>query len=82
VCSRGTKDFCQIAVEVFCYRPLKSEQRSEIKRATSFPMYRLSGGILNGEVLSSPRRLLLSLGAALAHYSREARLTFPEALAP
>ena len=29
MCGRRTKYLCQIAVEVFCYRPLKREQRSE-----------------------------------------------------
>src|SRR6266481_2140052 len=29
VCGKRTKYLCHIAVEVFCYRPLKSEQRSE-----------------------------------------------------
>ena len=39
MCGKGTKYFCQIADEVFCYRPLKSEQRSEIKTSHLLSMY-------------------------------------------
>ena len=36
---RRTKYFCQIAVEGFCYRLLKSEQRSEIKTSHLLSMF-------------------------------------------